>query len=90
MKSFGYPTVMDVTHSLQQPNKESGVTGGLPHLIGQMGNAALAVGADGIFMETHPDPANALSDGANMLPLQKLGKMLEQWTRIREAYISND
>lgn len=90
MKSFGYPTVMDVTHSLQQPNKESGVTGGLPHLIGQMGNAALAVGADGIFMETHPDPANALSDGANMLPLQKLGKMLDQWTRIREAYISND
>jgi len=85
MQSYGYPTIMDVTHSLQQPNSESGVTGGLPHLIGQMGNAAIAVGVDGIFMETHPDPANALSDGANMLPLNQVEEKLTQWTRIRQA-----
>lgn len=85
MKSFGYPVIMDVTHSLQQPNQSSGVTGGLPHLIGAMGNAALSVGANGIFMETHPDPAKALSDGANMLPLNQVQKLLIQWKRIFTA-----
>jgi 2-dehydro-3-deoxyphosphooctonate aldolase (KDO 8-P synthase) len=85
MQSYGFPTVMDVTHSLQQPNSESGVTGGLPHLIAKIGNAAIAAGVDGIFMETHPTPAKALSDGANMLPLDQVEKVLMQWTRIREA-----
>ncbi|MCO6494455.1 MAG: 3-deoxy-8-phosphooctulonate synthase [Bacteroidetes bacterium] len=87
MKEYGYPVIMDVTHSLQQPNTNSGVTGGLPHLIGKMGNAAIATGADGIFMETHPEPAKALSDGANMLPLAQVEEKLTQWTRIREAIL---
>lgn len=82
MKSLGYPVIMDVTHSLQQPNQSSGVTGGLPHLIGAMGNAAMSVGANGIFMETHPEPSKALSDGANMLPLNQVQKLLTQWKRI--------
>ena len=67
MRQFGVPVVMDVTHSLQQPNQTSGVTGGLPALIGTIAKAAIAVGADGLFIETHPDPAQAKSDGANML-----------------------
>jgi 2-dehydro-3-deoxyphosphooctonate aldolase (KDO 8-P synthase) len=87
MKSYGFPVVMDVTHSLQQPNVESGVTGGLPHLIGVMGNAAIAAGADGIFMETHPEPSKALSDGANMLPLHQVEEKLIQWTRIKQSLI---
>jgi 2-dehydro-3-deoxyphosphooctonate aldolase (KDO 8-P synthase) len=85
MRSFGVPVVMDVTHSLQQPNQASGVTGGQPALIETIAKAAIAVGADGLFIETHPTPATALSDGANMLPLDQLEKLLQRLTRVREA-----
>lgn len=85
MQETGHPVVMDVTHSLQQPNSSSGVTGGLPHLIGTIARAAIAVGADGLFIETHPDPSKALSDGANMLPLSKIEELLGLCVRIREA-----
>ncbi len=87
MQSFGVPTVMDCTHSLQQPNQTSGVTGGKPELIGTIAKAAIAVGADGLFIETHPDPANAKSDGANMLHLDRLEELLTQLIRIREAIL---
>jgi 2-dehydro-3-deoxyphosphooctonate aldolase (KDO 8-P synthase) len=79
------PVVVDVTHSLQQPNQESGVTGGQPALIECIAKAAVAVGADGIFLETHEDPARAKSDGANMLRLDLLEGLLERLARIREA-----
>lgn len=85
MQSFGVPVVMDCTHSLQQPNQSSGVTGGKPELIGTIAKAAIAVGVDGLFIETHPDPANAKSDGANMLNLAYLESLLSQLIRIREA-----
>lgn len=85
MKTFGFPVVMDVTHSLQQPNQTSGVTGGLPGLIETIAKAAVAVGADGLFIETHPQPLTAKSDGANMLPLDKLEGLLEKLIRIRQA-----
>lgn len=78
MQGFGVPVVLDVTHSLQQPNQASGVTGGKPELIGMMAKAGVAVGVDGLFMETHPDPAHALSDGANMLPLDHVEVILKQ------------
>ena len=81
----GAPVVMDVTHSLQQPNQTSGVTGGLPALIGPIAKAAIAVGADGLFIETHPDPTIAKSDGANMLRLDLLEELLTRLVRIREA-----
>lgn len=76
MQGFGCPVVLDVTHSLQQPNQPSGVTGGKPEMIGLMARAGVAVGVDGLFMETHPDPAHALSDGANMLPLDQVEGLL--------------
>ncbi len=82
MKQYA-PVVLDVTHSLQQPNQSSGVTGGRPALISTMARAGIAAGVDGLFMETHFDPANAKSDGANMLPLDKLEKLLTDLTRIR-------
>lgn len=85
MRAFGVPVVMDVTHSLQQPNQSSGVTGGQPALIETIAKAAIAVGADGLFIETHPTPATALSDGANMLPLDQLEALLQRLTRVREA-----
>ena len=85
MQTFGYPVVMDVTHSLQQPNQTSGVTGGLPTLIETIAKAAIAVGADGLFIETHPEPSKAKSDGANMLQLDLLEGLLTRLTRIREA-----
>lgn len=85
MQQFGYPVVMDVTHSLQQPNQTSGVTGGLPALIETIAKAAIAVGADGLFIETHPEPSQAKSDGANMLPLDLLEGLLEKLVRIRKA-----
>lgn len=85
MRSMGVPVVMDVTHSLQQPNQSSGVTGGKPQLIETIAKAAIAVGADGLFIETHPDPKNAKSDGANMLPLDLLEDLMIKLTRIREA-----
>lgn len=85
MKATGFPTVMDVTHSLQRPNQASGVTGGKPALIETIARAAIAVGADGLFIETHPEPETAKSDAANMLQLDLLGPMLERLIRIREA-----
>jgi 2-dehydro-3-deoxyphosphooctonate aldolase (KDO 8-P synthase) len=87
MQSFNVPVVMDCTHSLQQPNQSSGVTGGKPELIGTIAKAAIAVGADGLFIETHPDPANAKSDGANMLHLDHLDELLVKLVRIRRAVI---
>lgn len=85
MRSFGVPVVMDCTHSLQQPNQSSGVTGGKPALIETIAKAAIAVGADGLFIETHPDPANAKSDGANMLHLDLLEDLMVKLIRIRKA-----
>lgn len=85
MQAHGVPVIMDVTHSLQQPNQASGVTGGNPQLIGTIAKAAVAAGSDGIFIETHPNPAMAKSDGANMLQLDKLEGLLEQLVRIRNA-----
>lgn len=87
MQSFGVPVVMDCTHSLQQPNQSSGVTGGKPELIETIAKAAIAVGADGLFIETHPDPANAKSDGANMLQLDLLEQLLVKLVRLRRAVI---
>jgi 2-dehydro-3-deoxyphosphooctonate aldolase (KDO 8-P synthase) len=85
MRSFGYPVVVDLTHSLQKPNQSSGVTGGDPQLIETMGKAAIAVGADGIFIETHPNPCEALSDGKSMLQLNRMAPLLAKLLRIRQA-----
>lgn len=85
MRSFGYPVVMDITHSLQQPNQSAGVTGGMPEMIETMAKAAIAVGADGLFIETHENPAEAKSDGANMLRLDLLEGLLDRLLRLREA-----
>ena len=85
MGQLGYPVVLDVTHSLQQPNQTSGVTGGLPQMIEAMAKAGVAVGADGLFMETHPNPAEAKSDGANMLKLDLMEDLLVKLVRVREA-----
>ncbi len=84
MKQYA-PVVLDVTHSLQQPNQASGVTGGRPALIGTMARAGIAAGVDGLFMETHFDPANAKSDGANMLDLKLLEKLLTDLVAIRKV-----
>ncbi|CAI9677613.1 3-deoxy-8-phosphooctulonate synthase [Elizabethkingia anophelis] len=81
------PTILDITHSLQQPNQSSGVTGGRPELIETIAKAGIAVGVDGIFIETHPNPAVAKSDGANMLKLDHLEALLEKLTRVREAIL---
>jgi len=85
MQKIGYPVIMDITHSLQQPNQTSGVTGGKPELIETIAKAAIAVGADGIFIETHPDPANAKSDGANMLHLNYLENLLTKLVKLRQV-----
>ena len=85
MKTHGIPVIMDCTHSLQQPNQSSGVTGGNPQMIETIARAAIATGADGLFIETHPDPSCALSDGANMLRLDLLEKLLEKLVTIRRA-----
>jgi len=87
MQEHGAPVVMDVTHSLQQPNQSSGVTGGNPQLIGTIAKAAIATGANGLFIETHPDPAKALSDGANMLKLDLLEGLLQQLVKLRQAVV---
>ena len=79
------PVILDVTHSLQQPNQTSGITGGLPEMITTISRAGIAVGVDGIFIETHPDPSKALSDGANMLKLDKLEELLLKLVKIRKA-----
>ena len=88
MQLFGYPVILDVTHSLQQPNQSSGVTGGRPELIETMAKAGIAVGADGIFVETHPDPSRAKSDGANMLKLELLDELLRKLTLLRDVVIN--
>jgi 2-dehydro-3-deoxyphosphooctonate aldolase (KDO 8-P synthase) len=85
MQKTGVPVIMDITHSLQQPNQEGGVSGGNPEMIETIGKAAIGAGADGIFLETHPDPASAKSDGANMLHLAKLERLLIMLTTIRKT-----
>ena len=87
MQSHGVPVVVDCTHSLQQPNQSTGVTGGNPKMISTIAKAAIATGADGIFIETHPDPSSALSDGANMLKLDELEGLLKQLVKIRKSVI---
>jgi len=87
MQKFGHPVILDITHSLQQPNQDSGVTGGKPELIETVARAGIAVGVDGIFIETHPDPANAKSDGANMLNLKYLEGLLTNLVKIRQAIV---
>ena len=88
MQKFETPVVMDCTHSLQQPNQTSGVTGGNPQMIGTISKAALAAGADGLFIETHPNPAVAKSDGANMLKLDLLEDLLNKLVKLRKAVVS--
>ena len=85
MKKFGVPVILDITHSLQTPNQNSGVTGGKPEMIETIAKAGIAVGVDGIFLETHPNPKNAKSDGANMLELDQLEKLLVKLIKIQEA-----
>jgi 2-dehydro-3-deoxyphosphooctonate aldolase (KDO 8-P synthase) len=85
MKQIGVPVIMDITHSLQQPNQERGVSGGKPEMIETLGKAAISVGADGIFIETHPDPAVAKSDGANMLKLSGMDDLLSKLVALRKT-----
>lgn len=85
MQTFGSPVILDCTHSLQQPNQGSGVTGGKPALIETIVKAGIAVGVDGLFIETHPRPKEAKSDGANMLPLNKFRKIITKATNIRNS-----
>ncbi|MEG1999482.1 MAG: 3-deoxy-8-phosphooctulonate synthase, partial [Bacteroidales bacterium] len=85
MQQFGFPIILDVTHSLQQPNQTRGVTGGVPEMIETIARAGVATGVDGLFMETHEDPLLAKSDGANMLKLSLLEGLLERLTAIRET-----
>ena len=87
MKKLGCPVVLDVTHSLQQPNQAAGVTGGKPEMIETLARAAVAAGVDGIFLETHPEPLLAKSDGANMLKLELLESLLEKLVLIRKAVL---
>jgi 2-dehydro-3-deoxyphosphooctonate aldolase (KDO 8-P synthase) len=87
MKEMNVPVTMDCTHALQQPNQTTGVTGGNPQLISTIAKAAIATGADGLFIETHPNPAKALSDGANMLQLDLLENLLEQLVKLRKAVL---
>ena len=85
MQKIGVPVIMDITHSLQQPNQEKGVSGGRPEMIETLGKAAISVGADGIFIETHPDPSIAKSDGANMLKLSGMENLLNKLTALRKT-----
>ncbi|MBN1132715.1 MAG: 3-deoxy-8-phosphooctulonate synthase [Bacteroidales bacterium] len=85
MQTFGVPVVLDVTHSLQQPNQESGISGGRPGFIETLARAGIAAGADGIFLETHPEPATALSDGSNMLRLDLLDELIKKLIKIRQV-----
>ncbi len=88
MQALGCPVVLDITHSLQQPNQAGGVTGGQPRLIETIARAGIAVGVDGLFLETHPNPAAAQSDGANMLRLDLLEPLLEKLTLIRKTILT--
>ncbi len=85
MKKFGFPVILDITHSMQQPNQADGVTGGLPEMIETIAKAGIASGVDGIFLETHPKPDVAKSDGANMLKLDLLEELLKKLIKIRKA-----
>ncbi|MBK7710251.1 MAG: 3-deoxy-8-phosphooctulonate synthase [Bacteroidales bacterium] len=85
MQKIGVPVIMDITHSLQQPNQAEGVSGGNPEMIETIGKAAISVGADGIFIETHPDPATAKSDGANMLKLSEMDNLLSRLVALRKT-----
>ncbi len=85
MKAFGFPVVLDVTHSLQQPNQDSGISGGKPEMIETIAKAGIAAGADGIFLETHPNPSKAKSDGENMLPIDRLEDLLIKLVKIRKS-----
>ena len=85
MQAYDVPVIADITHSLQQPNQAGGVSGGRPEMIETIGKAAIAVGSDGIFLETHPNPSKALSDGENMLPLDQLEGLLEKLVRIKKV-----
>ena len=87
MQSFGVPVILDITHSLQTPNQNNGVTGGKPEMIETIAKAGVAAGIDGIFLETHPNPQKAKSDGENMLQLDKLEDLLNKLIKIREAII---
>jgi 2-dehydro-3-deoxyphosphooctonate aldolase (KDO 8-P synthase) len=87
LKQNNIPVILDITHSLQQPNQSTGVSGGSPEMIETIAKAGIATGVDGIFIETHPDPAKALSDGENMLELSLLEDLLEKLVRIRKAAI---
>lgn len=87
MQLLDVPVVLDITHSLQEPNQSGGVTGGRPEMIETIARAGIAVGVDGLFMETHPDPGTALSDGANMLPLDQLAGLLTRLVRLRETIL---
>ena len=85
MQGFGVPVILDCTHALQQPNQSTGVTGGRPDMIATIAKAGIAVGVDGLFIETHPNPGEAKSDGANMLPLALLKPLLEKLVRLKEV-----
>jgi 2-dehydro-3-deoxyphosphooctonate aldolase (KDO 8-P synthase) len=85
MQKNKVPVILDITHSLQQPNHSSGITGGIPELIETIAKAGISVGVDGIFLETHPNPKIAKSDGANMLSLDKLENLLIKLIKIRQA-----
>jgi len=88
MQKTGVPVIVDITHSLQQPNQETGVSGGQPEMIETIGRAAISVGADGIFIETHPDPAAAKSDGANMLNLAEMDNLLRKLVALRKTILT--
>ena len=85
MQETGVPVIMDITHSLQQPNRETGISGGIPEMIETIGKAAISIGADGIFIETHPDPSSALSDGANMLNMSNMDNLLYKLVALRKT-----
>ena len=85
MKKLGYPVIFDATHSVQMPSKEKGVSGGQPEFISPLARAAVAVGIDGLFIETHPNPARALSDGSNMLKLDKMEKLLKELKKLHSV-----
>lgn len=87
MQKFGVPVILDITHSLQKPNQSSGITGGKPELIETIAKAGIATGVDGIFLETHPDPRKAKSDGENMLQLDNIEDLLTKLVKIRKAII---
>ena len=87
MQEFGVPVILDITHSLQKPNQNSGITGGRPSMIETIAKAGIATGIDGLFLETHPNPAQSKSDGANMLKLDKLEDLLTKLVKIRKALI---